>query len=99
MLMVRRVYTPAPGQGGKLLAIVRQIRTATTEAGLPPLTVFRQALGYHGTLVTEQKWPSMAAYEESRERLRQTKQITQLFEQVYPLLASTHLTEMYDEIG
>ena len=98
MIMVRRIYTPRPGQGGKLSGIVKQIKPATEEAGFPPLTVFRQALGPHGTLVTEQKWPSMAEYEKSRTTLRQTRSVTELFEQVYPLLASTHVTELYDEV-
>lgn len=98
MIMVRRTYTPKPGAGGKLLGVVRQIKPATEEAGFPPITIFRQALGPHGTLVTEQKWPSMADYENSRNLLRQTSSVTQLFEQVYPLLASTHVTELYDEI-
>lgn len=98
MIMVRRIYTPKPGQGGKLLGVVKQIKPATEEAGFPPLTIFRQTLGPHGTLVTEQKWPSMAEYEESRDLLRQASSVTQLFEQVYPLLASTHVTELYDEI-
>ncbi len=98
MIMVRRVYTPKPGEGGKLLRVVRQLQPATVEAGFPPLTVYRQALGLHGTVVTEQKWPSMADYEKSRGMVRETQKITAIFEQVYPLLASTHLTELYDEI-
>ncbi len=98
MIMVRRTYTPKPGEGGKLLRVIRQIKPATEEAGFPKLILFRQALGAHGTLITEQRWPSMADYEKSRDALRQTKSITDLFEQVYPLLASTHVTELFDEI-
>jgi len=99
MIMVRRTYTPKPGEGGKLLRVIRQIKPATEEAGFPALTIYRQALGAHGTLVSEQTWPSMAEYEKSRDALRQTESITSLFEQVYPLLASTHVTEMFDEIA
>ena len=98
MIMVRRVYTPKPGEGGKLLGIIKQIRPATAEAGFPPLTIYRQSHGAHGTLVTEQKWESAADYEKSRDMVRQTKSITQLFEQVYPLLAATHMTDLYDEV-
>lgn len=98
MILVRRVYTPKPGEGGKLLRAMRQLQPAALEAGFPALTIYRQTLGPHGTLVTEQKWPSMADYEESRERVRRTEGITSIFEQVYPLLASTHMTELYDEI-
>ena len=81
-----------------LLRVVRQIKSAAEEAGFPALTIFRQALGAHGTLVTEQRWPSMADYEKSRDALRQTRSITDLFEQVYPLLASTHVTELFDVV-
>lgn len=98
MIMIRRTYTPKPGEGGRLLRIVRQIGPATEEAGFPALTIYRQALGAHGTLVTEQVWPSMADYEKSRDALRRTESITKLFEQVYPLLATTHVTEMFDVI-
>ena len=35
MIMVRRTYTPKPGEGGKLLRVVRQIKPATEEAGFP----------------------------------------------------------------
>ena len=98
MIMVRRVYTPRPGEGGNLLRVIKQIQPATAEAGFPPLAVYRQAPGLHGLLVTEQKWQSLADYEKSRGLVRQTGEITQLFAQVYPLLASTHLTEIYEEV-
>ena len=98
MIMIRRTYTPKPGEGGKLMRVVRQIGPATSGAGFPPLAIYRQALGPHGTIVTEQTWSSASEYDSSREQVRQTKDITQLFEQVYPLLASTHVTEMYDVI-
>ena len=98
MILVRRVYTPKPGEGGKLLRALKQLQPATPEAGFPPLTIYRLSFGPHGTLATEQKWQSLADYDKSREMVRQTKNITQIFEQVYPLLASTHITELYDEI-
>jgi hypothetical protein len=95
---VRRVYTPRPGEGGKLLRLLKELRPATTEAGFPALTIFRLSFGPHGTLVTEQKWDSLADYDKSRDMVRQTKSITRIFEQVYPTLASTHVTELYDEV-
>ncbi len=98
MLQVRRVYTPRPGDGGKLLKVLKQVQAATEAAGFPPLALLRRALGPHGTLVTVQRWPSLGVYDESRERVRQTVSITQLFQQVYPLLAVTHETELYEEV-
>lgn len=98
MIIVRRTYMPKPGDGGKLLRVIRQLKPATEEAGFPPIAIYRQVAGPHGMLVTVQRWPSLAEYEKSRETLRQTEKVTKLFEQVYPLLASTHLTEFYEEI-
>ena len=96
MIVVRRTYTPQPGGGG-LVERLREVNRATVEAGFPPLAVYRRVLGPHGTLVTEQRWPSVAAYEDSRERVRATAAITEIFGRIYPLLASTHVTEIYEE--
>ena len=98
MIMVRRVYMPKPGEGGKLLRVVRQIKAETEQAGFPTLTIYTQTHGPHGMVVTEQRWESLAAYEESRDQVRQTKAITQTFGQAYPLLATTHETEIYREV-
>ena len=67
---------PKPGEGGKLLRIVRQIRAETANAGFPPLTIYTQTHGPHGMVVTEQQWESLAAYESSRDQFtRRRKQI------------------------
>ena len=98
MTVVRRIYTPKAGHGGKLLRMVKELRSATVEAGFPPITILRVALGPHGKLVTTQRWRSIAEYVDSRSKVRQTKSITGLFDQIYPLLATTHETELYEEI-
>ena len=97
MIIVRRTYTPKPGIGG-LLGQLRDLNKATVEAGYPPLAIYRRVLGPHGTMVTVQRWTSAAAYEESRSQVRGTKPITEIFSQIYPLLASTHVTELYEEV-
>ena len=97
MIVVRRTYTPQPGGGG-LVERLREVNRATVEAGFPPLAVYRRVLGPHGTLVTEQRWPSVAEYEDSRERVRATAAITEIFGRIYPLLASTHVTEIYEDV-
>ena len=98
MIMVRRVYMPRPGEGGKLLRIVRQIKAETANAGFPPLTIYTQTHGPHGMVVTEQQWESLAAYESSRDQVRQTPAITGTFSEAYPLLAETHFTEIYRRV-
>ena len=97
MILVRRVYTPNPG-GGELTRHLRDLQKATVEAGFPPLSVYRRVFGPHGTMVTVQRWPSIADYEESRARVRQTASITTIFSRIYPVLASTHVTEAYEEL-
>ena len=62
MIIVRRTYTPKPGGGG-LQRHLRDLQTATVEAGFPPLSVYRKVLGPHGTMVTVQRWESVAAYD------------------------------------
>ncbi len=98
MIMVRRVYMPKPGEGGKLLRIVRQINAETVNAGFPPLTVYTMTHGPHGMVVTEQQWESLEAYEASRDQVRQTPAITGTFSETYPLLAETHVTEIYRQV-
>ena len=97
MIVVRRTYTPLPGGGG-LLNHLKDVGKATVDAGFPPLSIYRRVLGPHGTLVTEQRWPSIAAYEKSREQVRATGPITEVFSRIYPLLASTHVTEVYEDV-
>ena len=97
MIVVRRTYTPQPGGGG-LVEHLREVGRATVEAGFPPIAIYRRVLGPHGTLVTEQRWPSVAAYEDSRKRVRATAAITDIFARIYPLLASTHVTEIYEDV-
>ena len=97
MIVVRRTYTPQPGGGG-LVELLREVAQATVDAGFPPIAIYRRVLGPHGTLVTEQRWPSVAAYEDSREQVRSTPAITGIFARIYPLLASTHVTEIYEEL-
>ena len=40
-----------------------------------------------------------SAEEESRARVRRTASITEIFDRIYPVLASTHVTEVYEETG
>ena len=98
MIVVRRTYTPKPGGGG-LQRHLRDLQAATVEAGFPALSVYRKVLGPHGTMVTTQPWESMAAYDASRDQVRATRSITEIFEKIYPVLASTHETEIYEEMG
>ncbi|MEE2884283.1 MAG: hypothetical protein VX701_01120 [Chloroflexota bacterium] len=78
--------------------LLRTLQSATIEAGLPPISIYRKVIGPHGTMVTEQQWPSLGSYDESRSHVRNTKIITNIFEQIYPLLANTHITEIYEEL-
>ena len=76
----------------------RPSEAATVEAGFPALSVYRKVLGPHGTMVTTQRWDSVATYDASRDQVRATRSITEIFERIYPVLASTHETEIYEEI-
>jgi hypothetical protein len=98
MIVVRRTYVPRPGAGGKLLRLVSQAAQAMTEAGFPGPRVSRAWHGAHGTVFTDQEWESVTAYEESRDAVRRTKAITTVFEEIYPLLAQTHDTQILEVV-
>lgn len=98
MIVVRRTYVPLPGAGGKLLALVRQASEEMANAGFGKPRMLRTAFGDHGTLITEQPWGSLAEYDASRDRVRATAAITEVFDRIYPLLAATHNTEVLIEV-
>lgn len=98
MIVVRRTYIPKPGQGGALLARVRDASAAIKEAGYKPPTIYRGWHGDHGALFTEQPWDSIAEYESSRAAVRQNESITSVFSEIYPLLAKTHNTEILEQV-
>ena len=95
MIAVRRTYLPKPGTGGKLAALVAEASTAMEAAGFRKPTVYRGWHGSHGMLQTEQLWDSIADYEASRSAVRNTPGITSIFDQIYPLLAVTHTTDIF----
>jgi hypothetical protein len=96
MIAVRRTYLPKPGTGGKLAALVREASGAMKAAGYRKPTVYRGWHGSHGMLQTEQLWDSIADYEASRSAVRNTPGITTIFDQIYPLLAETHTTDIFE---
>lgn len=96
MIIVRRTYIPKPGTGGKLLRLVQEAAVQMAGAGFPGPRVARAWHGGHGTVFTDQEWESIVKYEESRDAVRRTKAITEVFEQIYPLLASTHDTQILE---
>ena len=98
MIAVRRTYLPKPGVGGKLAALVKQAGEAMSAAGFEKPTIYRGWHGAHGRLQTEQRWTSISDYEASRSVVRQTQGITSVFDQIYPLLAATHNTEVLIEV-
>ncbi len=95
MIAVRRTYLPRAGTGGKLVALVAKAGTAMEAAGFRKPTIYRGWHGSHGMLQTEQLWDSIADYESSRSAVRNTPGITGIFDQIYPLLAETHNTEIF----
>ena len=96
MIAVRRTYLPKPGTGGKLATLVKQACDAMQSAGFNKPTVYKAWHGSHGALQTEQLWDSISDYELSRVTVRKTPEITSLFDQIYPLLAKTHNTEIFE---
>ena len=84
MIIVKRTYTPLPGASG-LSDLLEQVNQETMATGMPEVKVFRKYLGYHGVMVTMQKWPTVKEYNDSRSQVRQTPRKRKIFEGIYPL--------------
>ena len=97
MMIVQRSYTPKPGAGG-LAGLLKAVSQKTMEIGLPEVKVYRKFLGLHGIIVTTQEWESIEVYNNSRNIVRQTTEITSIFNQIYPFLDSTHVTEILESV-
>ena len=97
MIIVKRTYTPVPSASG-LAKLLEQVSQETIAAGMPEVKVFRKYLGYHGVMVTMQKWNTMEEYNDSRNQVRQTPDIRKIFENIYPLLSETHKTEIFESV-
>lgn len=95
MLIVQRTYTPKPGKGG-LTDLLKMVNKNTISIGLPEVKIYRKFLGPHGTVVTIQEWESIEDYNNSRDIVRHTEEITSIFEKIYPLLDNTHITEILE---
>ena len=89
---------PKPGSGGKLLKLVREAADEMANAGFPRPKVYKGWHGGHGTVFTDQQWDSVQNYEESRNAVRRTEAITTVFDGIYPLLASTHDTQVLEAV-
>ena len=96
MIVVKRTYTPVAGASG-LGELLNQVNSSTVAAGMPELKIFRKFLGHHGVMVTMQAWDSLETYEASRPDVRDTPKIREVFMKIYPLLAETHITEIFEE--
>ena len=96
MIAVRRTYLPKPGKGGKLATLITEAGKAMETAGYSKPKTYKAWHGPHGMLQTEQIWESISDYESSRSSVRNTPRITSIFEKIYPLLADTHKTEIFE---
>ncbi len=98
MIIIRRTYTPKAGEGGKMLALIKESGVAMKAAGFDQPRVLRGWAGDHGVIYTEQRWKSITDYEASRDAVRKTAAITSVFDRIYPTLAKTHHTEIFEEV-
>ena len=89
---------PKAGQGGQLLVLMRRVADAMTGADMGRMTIYRTHTGHHGSLVVDQEWESIKRYEISRNLIRTTDTITRVFHLIYPLLQTTHHTEILEKV-
>ena len=89
---------PKAGQGGQLLVLMRRVVDAMAGADMPRMTIYRTHTGHHGSLVVYQEWESIERYEISRGLVRTTDTITSVFNLIYPLLQTTHHTEILEKV-
>ena len=81
-----------------MVGLLKAVSQKTIEAGLPEVKVYRKFLGLHGIIETTQERESIEVYNNSRNMVRQTTEITSVFDQIYPFLDSTHVTEILESV-
>lgn len=96
MIIVMRTYIPKAGKGGSLMRLIKQVNDAFVSNGFPEIEILRASHGLHGKLQTIQRWNSNDEYNDSRDKVRGTKEVTSLFDEIYPLLEETHYTELFN---
>ncbi len=96
MIIVMRTYIPKAGKGGSLMRLIKKVAEAFENNNFPNTEILRASHGLHGKIQTIQRWDSYDEYMDSRDKVRATKQITSLFDEIYPLLDETHFTELFN---
>ena len=96
MIIVMRTYIPKAGKGGSLMRLIKKVAEAFEYNNFPNTEILRASHGLHGKIQTIQRWDSYDEYMDSRDKVRATKQITSLFDEIYALLDETHFTELFN---
>ena len=96
MIIVMRTYIPKAGKGGSLMRLIKSVAESFDKNNFPTTEILRASHGLHGKIQTIQRWDSHDDYMNSRDKVRATKEITSLFDDIYPLLEETHFTELFN---
>ncbi len=69
MIVVRDVFQAKYGRGDELVALFQELIPAAQAAGMGQMEIMTDQSGRFFTIVTEERVESLAAYEQSREKL------------------------------
>ena len=83
MIIVMRTYIPKAGKGGSLMRLVKSVAETFDKNNFPTTEILRASHGLHGKIQTIQRWDSHDDYMDSRDKVRATKEITSLFDEIY----------------
>lgn len=69
MIVVRDVFQAKYGRGDELVALFQELIPAAQAAGMGEMSIMTDLSGRFFTIVTEEQVESLAAYEQSRDKL------------------------------
>lgn len=96
-ILVLNTYVPKPGDGKALRAALAAYSKQWVELGHPELVLCRGLQGPHNSITTIQRWKTFAEWSWARSDAAGSEQMRDVvFKQIYPLLASSHETLMFE---
>ncbi len=88
MIVVRDVFQAKYGRGDELVALFKELVPAAQAAGMGEISIMADLSGRFFTVVTEEQVESLAAYEQSRDKLFASPQFEGWFARMMELVES-----------
>ena len=98
-LVLYNHYTPKVGAGGPMLEALRYQNEVWEAQGLPTFQLWKPFDGPHNAVVTVQRWPSFAEWDETRRTLPGIPECRSVvFDHIYPTNAVAYHTTYHEDV-